>query len=265
VQRKRASRGGLGCISCFGMPVPGPCLRVSVRLGSVRRGVQTAQAGGTQTAPEEPAVFRKTHEASAGRLLLRGPSGAKSNGRFRSRVERTSADDSGDHQGLVEGRGHDWAHCDASGKALARVKVGSAFLASHSHSLQIPASSSPQALSPSNSTSPTSNLPPSRTTNNEQHSSNIRTVSHSSPLSFRDSFCALFRLSRLVASFVSPFVVVIPSTNPAIALFRSHSPSTQPRTHFATASTVSIKLPSPIPLPSCHSSSTTVDSITRRT
>lgn len=111
----------------------------------------------------------------------------------------------------------------------------------------------------------TSDLPPSRTTNNEQHSSNIRTVSHSSPLSFRDSFCALFRLSRLVASFVSPFVVVIPSANPAIALIRSHSPSTQPRTHFATASTVSIKLPSPIPLPSCHSSSTTVDSITRRT
>jgi len=98
------------------------------------------------------------------------PAGQKAMAAFA--LERTSADDSGDHQGLVEGRGHDWAHCDASGKALAQVKVGSAFLASHSHSLQIPASSSPQALSPSDSTSPTSNLPPSRTTNNEQQTTN---------------------------------------------------------------------------------------------
>ena len=51
----------------------------------------------------------------------------KSNGRFRFRVERTSADNSGDHQELVEGRRCDWAHRDASGKILVLIKVGSAF------------------------------------------------------------------------------------------------------------------------------------------
>lgn len=54
------------------------------------------------------------------------PAGQKAMAAFAFELS-TSADDSGDHQELVEGRGHDWTHCDASGKTLARVKVGSAF------------------------------------------------------------------------------------------------------------------------------------------